>query len=240
MGLLKSVDNVPGIDYYEYRDTEYWGKFKYRARTAILGIRYTWGICSIDEWLRRVNNSGSYYSNRRLSPEVREEILTHKDTISKYLEFRREHGGKKNPNVTFRIENNTLAIFSNNLPLLHSLKDLLPDVNIDFTEVQVSQFAGVKYFVSQPKYKFRVYMKSKRVETTTMTEVKELFGRQKELKPSKAFTQWLKSEKTTGLRRMRYLSSTYCIDYNDESTLSYLALMHGDLLGRRYKLEKRP
>ena len=30
------------------------------------------------------------------------------------------------------------------------------------------------------------------------------------------------------------------IDYDDESTISYLALIYGDMLGKRYKLEQRP
>ena len=40
--------------------------------------------------------------------------------------------------------------------------------------------------------------------------------------------------------RYRFSSSTHFIDYDDESILSYIALMHGDMLGKRYKLEKLP
>ena len=42
MGLLKSVDNVPGLDYYEYRDSSYYNKYEYRLRAKIPCIRYVW------------------------------------------------------------------------------------------------------------------------------------------------------------------------------------------------------
>ena len=40
--------------------------------------------------------------------------------------------------------------------------------------------------------------------------------------------------------KYRYTNANHFIEYDDESTLSYLALMHGEILGKRYKLEKRP
>jgi hypothetical protein len=39
--------------------------------------------------------------------------------------------------------------------------------------------------------------------------------------------------------KQRYSSASYFIDYDDESTLSYLALLYGEMLGKKYKLEKR-
>jgi len=38
----------------------------------------------------------------------------------------------------------------------------------------------------------------------------------------------------------KFSSSSYFIYYDDEITLCYLALMHGEILGKKYKLEKRP
>ena len=35
MGLLKSVNDVPGIDYYEYRDGLYYNSHEYRMRVSI-------------------------------------------------------------------------------------------------------------------------------------------------------------------------------------------------------------
>ena len=44
MGLLKSVKDVPGIDFYEYRDSDYYNKYEYRARFNLVGVRYTWYV----------------------------------------------------------------------------------------------------------------------------------------------------------------------------------------------------
>jgi hypothetical protein len=42
MALLKSVDNVPGINFYEYRDREFYNKYDYRMRVKIPCVKYTW------------------------------------------------------------------------------------------------------------------------------------------------------------------------------------------------------
>ena len=78
-----------------------------------------------------------------------------------------------------------------------------------------------------------------RIPKEAHQELNDLLKTNNALVPSKAFYKWL-----TGAHkyawRTKLLSSGYFIEYNDESTISYLALMHGDLLGRKYKLEKRP
>jgi hypothetical protein len=88
-------------------------------------------------------------------------------------------------------------------------------------------------------HNYRVYFKSKRVEQNVQSELRNLLNKNKSLTPSNAFNKWLYGS-TKNLWKSRWMSSAYFIDYDDESTLSYLALMHGDLLGRKYKLEKRP
>ena len=76
----------------------------------------------------------------------------------------------------------------------------------------------------------------------------------KDLYPSSSLSAWLLAT-TVGSARFKYYSwqyshswqynhsstthSTHFIDFNNESTLSYLALMYGEYLGHRYKLEKR-
>ena len=58
------------------------------------------------------------------------------------------------------------------------------------------------------------------------------------IKPSKALNHWLTGIKFYGWNRT-YCSSHYYIEYDDESTDSLLALMFGDMIKRRYKLEQR-
>lgn len=234
MGLLKSVDNVKGINYYEYRDTDYFNKFKYRARFKVPGIRFTYWAKNVDQWKKKVKVGRVW--NRNFTDAEKNDMLLHADTIEKFLEFK--HKVKKDKTASIRIENDTTAVFSNDLAFLHELKKW--GVSLDFTEAVSGQYSGVKYFVNEPKYKYRVYLKSKRIEDNVRNDLIKLLESNKNLNPSRAFKEWLDDKNSKTSWRKRFLSSSYCIEYNDESTLSYLALMHGEILGRKYKLEKRP
>ena len=128
------------------------------------------------------------------------------------------------------------------MSVLQGLESIIgSQYSYDYTQVQTSQYAGVKHFVGEPKHKYRVYLRSKRVEDNFHIELKSTLDRQNKLYPSNALKDWLKHDpKRWGIWSFRYLSSAHFIDYDDESTLSYLALMHGEVLGKKYKLEKRP
>jgi hypothetical protein len=236
MGLLKSVNNVPGIDYYEYREIDYWSKFKYRTRVKIKGARLLYYVKNINEFIKKVHSGGWKYNPINDSTKVK--ILSNQHVFEKIISLRDEL--KKSKKGTVRIENETIAFFSNDLDKLTEIKQWDSALQVDCTEVQTGMYAGVKYFVREPKSKYRVYFRSKRVEETVLTDLKEFFDRNKNLKPSNALKIWIGSlQNRRYAYRSRYCSSAYYIDYNDESSLSLLALMHGDLIGRRYKLEKR-
>ena len=143
-----------------------------------------------------------------------------------------------------RIEGDVVAVFSSDLALLNTLQNLSTSLEIDYTQVHKSEFIGVKVFVNEPKHKYRVYLKSKRVESEFAKDLHELFKRATGLYPSIALKYWAKdSVGSNAVRqnwRFRYSSASHFIDYDDESVLSYLALVHGNMLGKRFKLEKRP
>lgn len=236
MGLLKSVKNVPGIDYYDYRESDYWNKYKYRARFVLEGARLLYFAKDINQFVNRVSNGGYKYSP--LGDKDKANILNKTHVFSNLLDLQKTLIKTKEGCV--RIENYTVAIFGNDLAKLHEIKKWDSNLSVDFTEAQTGMYAGVKYFVRQPKSNYRVYLRSKRVDEKIMNDLKEFFVTHKNLKPSNALKVWigtLAGKKYT--YRSRYCSSAYFIDYDDESTLSLLALMHGDLIGRRYKLEKR-
>ena len=236
MGLLKSVDNVPGIDFYDYRDDDYYNKYQYRVRFKLTGARYTW-FCKVPEDLDKRLTSKGGYSIRK---EDLKKVTEHQQAIKDFIVWRNLK--RKEKSVTIRVEYDTVAIFSNDLQMLKEIEKIDPTNEYDYTEVQKSQFAGVKHFVREPKHKYRIYLKSRRVEGDFAKDLADLIKRSPDLQPSDALRIWLKgaTTATTSSWRYRYCSSSYSINYNDESTLSYLALMHGDMLGKRYKLEKRP
>jgi hypothetical protein len=236
MGLLKSVDNVPGIDFYEYRDSDYYNKYEYRARFKLVGVRHTWFIkADIQELVDRLSRPQQFYSVNY----DREEALENIPTLDLFVKWR--NASKKKKQTTIRIEHNTVAVFSNTLQVLKDIETAIPGLTIDYTQVQRANFVGIKHFVREPKHKFRVYLKSRRVESSFAQDLSDLLKKNTSLLPSTALKHWaLRSKANASGWRYRYSSASHFIDYDDESMLSYLALMHGNMLGKRYKLEKRP
>jgi hypothetical protein len=235
MALLKSVDDVPGIDFYEYRDTDYYNKYTYRVRIQLPCVRYTWQ-CKVPEDLDlklRLKGPG------RLRAVDKIAFSDNLPALKEFVTFRNKL--KKAKTGQIRIEYNTAAIFSNDLQLLKSIEQIDPILSYDYTEVKKSDFVGVKHFTKQPKHKYRIYLKGKRISDDFPSEFKDLLERMTTLYPSESLIWWLKdAHQSRGHWRYRYANPTHFIDYDDESTLSYLMLLYGEIFGKRYKLEKRP
>lgn len=234
MALLKSVKDIPGIDYYEYRDKEFYNKYDYRMRVKIPCVRYVYTCKQSVDLDHKIVGKFKGYGNIR--KEDLTTVVDHANALKAIIDLQ---SARKDKNIGLRIESNTVALFSNDLQALHDLKFIIGlQYEYNVTQAQTSEYAGIKEFVSEPKHKFRVYLKSRRVSDTFVTELTQLFARTLNLYPSNALTQWI-SPKQRYTWKQRYSSASYFIDYDDESTLSYLALMYGDMLGKKYKLEKR-
>ncbi len=238
MGLLKSVNDVSGIDYYEYRDSDYYGKYKYRLRFKMSSVRYIINEKNVEGLMRRYNATSGW---RVIREQDRADVTENLEALKQLIELRKSI--KKNDTGTVRLEWNTVAIFSNDLSFLKTIENIKPDLEYDYTEAQTHNFVGIKSFVKTPKHKFRVYLKSKMVEGDFSIRFSELLNRDVGLHPCASLKYWVQGSLLTKNQyswRYRFTSATHFIDYDDESTLSYLALMYGEYLGKRYKLEKRP
>jgi hypothetical protein len=237
MGLLKLADDNSDVDFYEYRDQHYYNKYEYRARFNLVGVRYTWYIKSdIQELVERLEAPVTSY--HRLAYE-RDEVRENLAILASFLKWRNDLKEKKNS--TIRIEHNTVGVFSNDLQELKNITTSIPGIEVDYTQAQISNYIGIKHFMRKPKHKFRIYLKSRRVEGTFAEDLHTMFKKNKSLYPSPALKHWAKGSKgNQSSWRYRFSNASHFIDYDDESVLSYLALLHGDMLGKRYKLEKRP
>lgn len=237
MGLLKSVNNVLGIDYYEYRDTDYYGKYCYRVRFTIPAIRYATYEKDFEGVMRRYNTKTGW---KKIRDADRDDVTENLESYKKFIEYRNTM--KENKTGLIRVEHNFVSVFSNDLALLKSVEDIKPDVHYDYTQVQTHNFVGVKAFVNDPAHKYRVYFKTKMIEGSFVKQLEDLLTRTKELYPSPSLKYWVQGyqDRSTYSWRYRYTNANHFIEYDDESVLSYLALMHGEILGKRYKLIKRP
>jgi hypothetical protein len=235
MGLLKSTDPTTGIDYLDYRDISYWNKYRYRARITFEGIRAIPWSRDITAWVARIKGDNTYRL-KGLTADQKKDILDQQVIAEKLLFLNKNKLKDKNYNI--RVESNVASIFSNDLDFLKEIRNWHPKIDVSISEAISSQYSGVKYFSRQPKHKYRVYLKSAIVGLNVTQELYDLFQRQPQLTPSKSLMRWIHPETNRPWSR-KYCSSVYSIDYDDESTLSYLALMHGEILGKKYELMKR-
>jgi hypothetical protein len=192
----------------------------------------------------RVNADGvlaSHYGNR-IAEEINEIDL---DAMDRYFLWRNKHV-KADKEAMIRVEGNTAGIFSNDLDLLKTLEKIQKDCVLDYTEVDQAIPQGTKYYVEQPPHNYRVYLKSKAVDNKTKENLIKFIDRYKGtdtvIVPSGALNLWLHPTKNSQVWRwnMNYMSSHYFIDFDDDSTNSLFSLMFGELIYRRFKLEKRP
>ena len=239
MGLLRSVKDVPNIDYYEYKENNYYNKYRYRAKFRIDGLGITSHVKTPEDLVKRIDSTG--YDRLRVDRKAM--ILENFNELTNFIDWR--NSNKKPGTVGFRLEGDTSSVYSNDLNLLLTLKELGP-ITVKITEVQLEQFAGTKYYVNEPKHKYRIYLRGAYI--TDNNFVKDLYNtisKSKELVPSNALKEWLnvyikRPIASQNSWSYRWASSGHSIDYDNESTLSYLMLMYGHMLGKRYKLEKRP
>jgi len=238
MALLRSVNNVPNIDYYEYRETNFYNKYRYRAKLTIDGLSYTRYAPTAQALLNRLTGP----SRTKIREHTLNQVMAKITELNNYINWRNTH--KKSKAVTCRLEMNSVSIYSDDLDLLLTLKDL-GVVTVNITEAQLEKFSGTKYYVNKPKHNYRIYLRG--VYFNDKNFIKDLYNtieKSKELVPSKALKEWLDKyiNRPTLITTWKYsrTDGNHSIDYDNESTLSYLLLMYGHMLGKRYKLEKRP
>lgn len=235
MALLKSVNNVPGVNFIDYRDQTYYNKYEYRARIKVQGLRRAYYADPVEFENRVLNNK--FFG--RIAKDEMDTLKENLPAIKQLLQFKCDN--RKNKSVTVRNEYDTMAVFHNDLQFLHDSFDNIPNVSVDYSQVETTGYVGVKTFAKEPKNKYRVFFKSRRIKDDFKDSLKQILANNKDLRPSPALEIWLNvPEKANRYWYTSWLSSNHFIDYNDESYLSYLHLMHGEMLGKKYKLEKRP
>jgi hypothetical protein len=241
--MFKRVTNVPNIDYYEYRDIQYYNKYRYKASIKFPGIHIAGRVKTVSDleyFAASVTRSRNGISAKTVAANL--------ESLTKFVVWKNKN--KKSGDITVRVEYTSATAYANDLELLLSLKQLLPDAGIEITESQLTTFSGTKYYAKEPKHKYRIYLKrtylgySNSDTTSFIDELREfLASRNKSLFPCKNLIRWSNhyaNATNKNTYNFRFTDATHYVEYNDESTLSYLMLMYGEYFGKRYKLEKRP
>jgi hypothetical protein len=234
MALSTSSGN-PAVIGIDRRESLYYGKYQYRARLKLDGLNRTHLAKTMLDVLHRLKKYG----------RQKEIASLDLDCLERFINWRNKYAtpiDKADRQALIRIESVTAGVFSNDLQLLQTLESIAGKDSVDYTEIDTSIPTGVRYFVKEPKYKYRVYLKSKAVKDKFVEDLRRFIDRYKDTQTtiiaSSSLDSWLNGNARNWA--YRYCSSHYYIEYNEESTHSLIGIMFGDMIKRRFKLEKRP
>ena len=220
----------------------YYNKYKYRARLFLFGLNRAYGVNTITKYMTNIERFKSYYVNSTsVSGKIKELDLINYTAMEKFFEWKALNQGDS----MIRIESNVAGIFSNDLALLKTLEDIDPGSikEIDYTQVNPGIPDGTRYFNKEPKHKFRIYFKCKMIPLALHQNIADFVKRYENtttiISPSVATLRWLIGKSKYNVVS-RYSTGSHYLEYDEESTFTLISLFCGDLLGRRFKLEKRP
>jgi len=225
-----------GIDFIESRSNLFYNKYQYKASFYLSGLPLLWFCNTKEEVLQKYEKNPKRFKGADI------------DSIVRVFDWLTIQNKKPEKEFTKRMEANSMSVFSNDLNFLKTLESI--NVKILYTEVDLSIPQGTKYFKNKPKHNYRVHLKSKRVSDDFALKLGTWFDRYKGtdtvIAPSAALKEWVDSAKSLQKSgygsswRLRYSSSHYFFDYDNESTLMLFMIMFDSMISRKYKLEKRP
>lgn len=207
MGLLKDKLKVL------HQSNLYYNKYKYKVKLEkIKGAWFIHGINTVESLTYKQEND--WWANL-IDNDVSRLKLTN------LVIFKENHGQE----TTMRIEGSNVSVFSNNLEILKKLEENF--IIRQFYEI--NHIPKVKFFTKPPKFKFRTYFKiTKGVDNSNLFE-------------------YLKRQKALGLveynkfidrpKKTIWQLPVLFVDYNDEKIITFLSLLHGEKLGKTFKLE---
>lgn len=210
----------------------YFNKFKYKARVKIQGVNLTYYLNSVEQVEERIEK---YLGEQRPYKPMSESYYKEIDIklIEKYLIWRSIFKDK----VTFRLSQDSVSVFSNDLNILKSLNAISRDIVI--YEAQVLK-TDTLFFKKTPKYTTRTYFKNKRIPNDFLDSLKT-FIKNYDGKPGIFISKTLKRDFfSRSWHPYIYLHGSVHIDYNDDSFLSVLYMYFPGMVGKTYKLEKLP
>ena len=216
MGSLRFA-NKNGINYHEYRDKLYYNKYKYKLIISFETLHFfTYSNYNLKNWETNVR--------KKLSGKTLVTTLNFKDHLLNMRDL------TKKQNIRQRTEGDKLSLFFNDITEVTDFKSNFPaSFPITTYESIVSNEPKVKFFMRKPKFKFRAYMKTKRVTIQEKKELEDFLENASfELKLSSSLNRWFK------LSRSSFLFSNFYFDFNDELAQTYLALSMSDYIEKYY------
>jgi hypothetical protein len=152
------------------------------------------------------------------------------DPIEKFMAWRLANGNK----LQIRLEFDRVHFYSNDISLLETILTVSPNLDC-YQALDLQVPAGIKYFSKQPKFQYRVYLRDVLLAENDYQDLKKFhyqYEYSSEFKFSPGLTYILKNNR-------RYIIKYY-IDCKTQTSMTHLYLLFSNILGKKYKLEKRP
>lgn len=207
----------------ETKQELYFKKYRYRVSFYLLGATKT-------NYNKDMSSLLSSYSQSQI------------DSIINLINFKAKHlkcnYPLKNDVAVFVGYGDNIRVFFNDLAIVNELA-AIDAVDYKMTEINlVSAPFGVKLFSRTPKFKYRVYLKEKRVDDEWKKEFLNFLKSQSGLTPCPALLVFLKDARPG--YRYRFLSSSHFIEYDDDRNRLLLLLYAGEkYIGRQFELKQR-
>ena len=237
MESFKLSNNVDSI---EIRNTLYYNKYKYKA-SFYLENAYRIQYHADAGW----SGYGKYASYFTKQADSHDSSHPHLVIAKKYIDWASTYVMSKQ--VFTKVSGHQVSAYGNDLASLKEIDSFVP--NAIYTLVDLSIPAGVKYFANEPGFKYRAYLKTKKIDPefreNLISIVNRYNGTSTRIELSNCLWLWA----NYGSRRTTYGSSSYSdsyipasshINYDDPNIHTLLSLILGNYLKSVYKLEKRP
>ena len=227
----------------EFRRADYYRKFKYRAVVDGPGMSFVKNATSPADVVTKIDENRAYRQKRQTSygygwgayGKHNKEYWNgiNYPELKNLWSWVNDHKNE----CRFRYEGDKLGIFSNDLPLLKTLEKLVPVVKFS----QSKSVEGKMFFAEKPEFEYRVYFKSGGVKADFIETLADFILRNVDNKNMR-FSDELKAQALNGkfLHTWAYFHCSHCIDFTNEKNLTLLHMLFGGMLGKFYKLEKRP
>ena len=214
-------------------------KFRFKATFTIVGARYLSVDSTYDGVVEKVNQiKNKHFSSgfSRYIEEIKHELATIDWQEIQHLLNWIDTVNKTEIKMTFAF-NKKVTVFFNDEKLLSTLKCSAP---ILLEEAKNVIPIGIKW-LKNPTYKYRVYFREHLINDQELKEnLKKFLNANPSVNPSNATQLWINS--TTILRSWfnNYCRSSYYLEYDEPKYLFVMKLKFNSILGKEYKLEKKP
>jgi len=206
------------------RNKLFYDKYKYKVDINLMGSRYLKRSLTYIDFIRRVTDMG--YPNKDYA-------TTYCDLFYFYKKY---NNTKK---VTFLHSWDFLGMYTSDETIINELLALNLGLKIQEAVIPPEK---TMYFANEPQFKYRMYLKSKKVSDTLMDSLSGIVDRYTDSSTihfSDGLTKFINS-KHWKHRTYSYLNNSHFIEFNEDTMITILHLVVGECLGKTYKLEKRP